>query len=72
MSAHDKDYVDDNENMTLINRHIATSKSLFDSRTAAASALVVTTAGIYEMSVISKHLRGCHDYIITTHPTAPT
>jgi hypothetical protein len=50
--AHDNDYVDDNENLTPINRHIAASKSLFDS-TAAASALVVTTFGIYELSVIN-------------------
>jgi hypothetical protein len=52
MSAHDNDYVDDNDNMTPINRHIAASKSLFDS-TVAASALIVTTFGIYELSIIN-------------------
>jgi hypothetical protein len=52
MSAHDNDHVDNNGNMTSINRHIAASKSLLDFA-AAASALIATTFGIYELSVIN-------------------
>jgi hypothetical protein len=51
ISTHDNDHVEDNENMTRINRHIAASKSSFDSAVATI-ALIVTTVGIYELSVI--------------------
>jgi hypothetical protein len=53
MSAHDSGYVDENENLALVNRRVVASKSSFDS-TVAASALIATTFGmhIYELSVI--------------------
>ena len=52
ISTHNNDHVDDTANMTRIDRHIAASKASFDS-IVANTALVVTTIGIYELSVIN-------------------